>query len=393
MTDTPQPASTDKKFPLAGLKVLDLSRVLAGPIAGRILSDLGADVVKVEPPEGDVTRIWGKRIAGLSGFYTQQNAGKRNVSVDLGAPGGPELVMELAAVADIVVENFRPGVLARYGLDYAHIKARNPSVVMLSISGFGQDGPESRRAAYAPVLHAETGYIARAGEFFGEPADSAQALADTFSGLQGLVGLLTALYWRSLTGEGQHIDLAMADAMSFTDEYAHFALDGVRNMRGIADLFPGPNGPILVAGDFKWIWHQLSKVHGLRDDSPDDATLEDKIARREAVIDAWFRSFTDREPLLAALDAANLAWGEVKSGADIHSSPTLQHRESVREIDNRAGGTRRILRAPQRFSTLAADVQGPAPYRGEHNAEVLADWLGREVTEVADGVLLEEPRP
>src|SRR5205085_5578572 len=129
--------------PLDGVRVLDLSRVLSGPFAGRLLSDLGADVVKVEPPEGDPTRWWGEVRHGLSGYYTQQNAGKRNVCIDLKAEGGPELARRLAAVADVVIENFRPGVLDRLGLGWAALSRDNPRLVMLSITGFGQAGPES----------------------------------------------------------------------------------------------------------------------------------------------------------------------------------------------------------------------------------------------------------
>ena len=144
-------------FPLAGVRVLDLSRVLAGPFAGRMLSDLGAEVVKLEPPEGDVTRRWGRMRAGLSGYYTQQNAGKQSVCVNLEAPGAAALVRRLASKADVLIENFRPGVMMRHGLAWKDLSADNTRLIMLSISGFGQEGPESHRAAYASVLHAETG--------------------------------------------------------------------------------------------------------------------------------------------------------------------------------------------------------------------------------------------
>ena len=158
--------------PLSDLKILDLTRVMAGPYGTRLLRDLGADVVKLEPPEGDITRTWGEDRHGLSGFYTQQNAGKRNVCIDLKAPDGPELVRRLADCADVVVENFRPGVMARAGLGYDVLRARNPRIIMLSVSGFGQTGPEIERLAYAPVIHAEAGYIARHAEMDGnQPSD------------------------------------------------------------------------------------------------------------------------------------------------------------------------------------------------------------------------------
>src|SRR5437899_802235 len=146
---------TAKPHPLGGVRVLDLSRFIAGPFAGRLLADLGADVVKVEPPSGDVTRLFGVVRGGLSGLYFQQNAGKRNVCIDLKEPGGVELVASLAARADVVIENFRPGVLAKLGLGYDALATKNPALIMLSISGFGQEGPEADRQAYAPIIHAE----------------------------------------------------------------------------------------------------------------------------------------------------------------------------------------------------------------------------------------------
>ncbi len=148
-------------YPLSGIKVLDLSRVLAGPFAGRMLSDLGADVVKLEPPEGDVTRHWGVKRGDISGYYHQQNAGKRNIAVDLRHPKGLLIVKSLVKQADVLIENFRPDVMARLGIDYETLAEINPRLIMLSISGFGADNPDSRRAAYAPIIHAETGLIAR----------------------------------------------------------------------------------------------------------------------------------------------------------------------------------------------------------------------------------------
>ena len=152
------------KYPLFGLKVLDFSRVLAGPFAGRMLSDLGAEVVKIEPPDGDITRMWGKDIGGLPGYYFQQNAGKRNISIDLRSEGAAELVLELVSEADIIIENYRPDVMPRLGLGYEQICEVNPRIVMLSISGFGKEGPESHRPAYAPIIHAEAGLMHRQAE-------------------------------------------------------------------------------------------------------------------------------------------------------------------------------------------------------------------------------------
>ena len=154
-------STEDAGYPLADLNVLDFSRVLAGPFAARMLSDLGADVVKVEPPDGDITRLWGKVIGGVPGHFNQQNAGKRNICIDLRADGAVELVFELVDKADILIENFRPDVMPRMGLGYESLKEVNPRLIMLSISGFGQGGPESHRPAYAPIVHAEAGLMDR----------------------------------------------------------------------------------------------------------------------------------------------------------------------------------------------------------------------------------------
>ena len=214
--------------PLEGIKVLDLSRVLAGPFAGRILHDLGAEVVKVEPPEGDVTRNWGKVRAGLAGYYTQQNAGKRNICIDLRAEGGAELIRRLAAKADVLIENFRPGIMKKFGLAYEDLRSVNEKLVMLSISGFGQEGPESSRAAYAPILHAESGWLQRSAEWNQQPVtDLNLSAADTNASLHGTIGLLAALRVAELTGEGQHIDMCMLDAFLATDDASHLGLDDV----------------------------------------------------------------------------------------------------------------------------------------------------------------------
>ena len=214
------------EYPLAGLRVLDFSRVLAGPFAGRMLSDLGADVVKVEPPDGDVTRYWGHEIANITGYFHQQNAGKKNICIDLRAPDAPGLVKQLAAEADIVIENYRPDVMDRLGVGYADLNTVNEKIIMLSISGFGRDGPESRRAAYAPVIHAEAGLIARSTRRDGVKLhDLPLSVADTNASLHGLVGVLSALHMRHRTGKGQHIDIAMIDATVATDDQLHYDLE------------------------------------------------------------------------------------------------------------------------------------------------------------------------
>jgi CoA:oxalate CoA-transferase len=372
-------------FPLASIRVLDLSRVLAGPYAGRMLADLGAEVVKVEPPGGDVSRIWGVGAAGVASYYLCQNVGKRSICVDLTQPGGPELIARLAERADVVIENFRPGVMRQYGLHYEALSALNPRLIMLSISGFGQEGPEVQRPAYAPVVHAECGLLARQAEEARRAAvDLPMSAADMNAGLHGLVALLAALVLRQTTGRGQHIDLAMVDAMLASDDYLHFALDGqpVNRDRG-NEIFDVVGGGLIIAGDMRWIWHQLHNECGVQDPAPGDVPTSDKIRlRRKAVLD-YFASFTDRDELKRALDRANLAWGDIKTSQEALQSPTVQARGLLVDVDDGAGGTRRVLRSPYRFSDARCEVRGSHARCGEHNRDVLGDWLGTSDEEYA----------
>ena len=381
------------RYPLSDVKVLDLSRVMAGPYAGRLLCDLGADVVKLEPPEGDITRNWGESRHGLSGFYTQQNAGKRNVCIDLKIDGGPELVRRLADCADVLIENFRPGVMARAGLDFETLQQRNPRLVMLSVSGFGQSGPESGRPAYAPVIHAESGYISRHAEMDGTPlSDPIFSLGDSYSALHGTIALLSALHMRERTGVGQHIDLCMLRALVASDDYSHHLLDEAPVERLGGQVLDAPGGPILISAQWKGLWYQAKTIFGLK--ASDGESQEEKFANRRAAVREWVAGYDSREKLKLDLDRAGLAWGDVRSGAAVLESPTLRAVDLYAEVDDRGDGTRRVVQAPYEFSDADSGIRGAAPRRGEHNANVLADWLSLEEAQTREleeaGVLLAE---
>jgi CoA:oxalate CoA-transferase len=392
MTDAMQ---NESGYPLAGLKVLDFSRVLAGPFAGRMLSDLGADVVKVEPPDGDVTRQWGRVVAGLPGYYFQQNAGKRNISIDLRAPGARELVLALVRHADVLIENYRPDVMPRLGLGWDDLHAANPRLIMLSISGFGQGGPESHRAAYAPIVHAETGLMERAQRRSGglPRRDLPLSVADTNAALHGLVGLLSAVIMRTRTGVGQHVDIAMVDATIATDDQLQYDLDGSEGTAPLpSDTWETGAGPILVSGDFRYIWRLLTSRLGVPEVSTPD--LAAKIAARRAAMAAFMLSLKTWDEVEAAFAKMNVAWGQVRPAANVREQATLAHRKSIVEVDDRAGGTRPVAQSPYRWSSAKSGVKGPAPHRGEHNRQVLAEWLGLSDGEVADlaaaGVVLRD---
>ena len=382
---------------LAGVKVLDFSRVLAGPFAGRILADLGADVVKVEPPEGDMTRGLGRKLNGISGYYTQQNVGKRSICVDLTKPGSSELLVRMAAEADLVLENFRPGIMSSFGLGWEELSAVNPRLIMLSISGFGQSGPERDRASYAPIIHGEVGLLQRQQFVDGGdlPRDYALSIADTYAGLHGVVGLLAALSFVQRTGVGQHVDMAMINSMFFTDDYANFALDDARIVNGGGQVFDAPGGPLMLAGDEKWYWRVLNTRAGLQDPTPEGADLETKIALRRRAIQDYLLSFPDRDALLAKLNEVNLAWGNVHDHRDVFERQgSIEGRAILTDVDDRGGGRRRITNTPYRFSAAEAGVRRPAAYRGEHNYEALIDWLGADASDIDEwhraGVLLHD---
>ena len=384
---------SDENYPLHGLRVLDFSRVLAGPFAGRMLSDLGADVVKIEPPDGDVTRLWGRDIAGLPGYYHQQNAGKRNICMDLRAPGAVDLVKDLVAKADIVIENYRPDVMPRLGLGYDTLNAVNPALIMLSISGFGQGGPESHRPAYAPIIHAEAGLMQRQANR-GDIAvtDLPLSVADTNASLHGLVGLLSAVIMRQRTGKGQHIDIAMIDATFATDDQVHYAMEDSEDTAALPnDVWSTGAGPILLSADFRFLWMQLTKIMGVNDPTSKDTPLPEKIATRRGIVAEYMFALKDWNQVEDAMHAMNLAWGKVREPEDVINQPTLAARGSIVQMDDRTGGTRPLTQSPYRFSSASSGVRGPSPHRGEHNAEVLKDWLGFDHASIvllrASGVL------
>ena len=371
-------------YPLEGLKVLDFSRVLAGPFAGRMLSDLGAEVVKVEPPEGDSSRLWGRLTAGVSGYFNMVNAGKRSIAIDLRAPGAQELVLALVKQADVLVENFRPDVMPRLGIGYETLAAANPGLIMLSISGFGRNGPESQRPAYAPIVHAELGLIDRTARQKGAQIDLPLSVADTNAGLHGLVALLSAVIMRARTGLGQHIDMAMMDATLMCDDQLHFEIEDAEATRNLPpDMWETGAGPILVSVDFRWLWKLLTSGSGLVDPSTPEMDTGTKISARRAAVAAFMGGLATWTDVEAAMAKMNLAWGRIRTGKALREQPTLAHRQSIVDVDDRAGGTRPIVQSPYRFSQAISGVRGGAPHKGEHTDDILRGWLGLSDKEIA----------
>ncbi len=376
--------------PLEGLRVLDLSRVLAGPHCGRLLSDLGADVIKLEPPEGDLLRFYEPRRHSLSFYFTQHNAGKRNVSVDLSRTEGVELAASLAERCDVLLENFRPGVLARLGLGPETLLARQPRLVYASINGFGAESPEARRAAYANVIHARMGLLEREARNGGRPP---QALgwnaADVTAGLHATIGILSALAQRERTGCGQHVEVAMLDAMLAADDVAVYVANGQETLAPPGDAIFEVGGALLfVAGAVGMSVPRIFTAMG-RPELLRDPRFESAAARAQhrdaihAIVAGWLAGFSDLESAERALDAGRIASSRVHSTAEALRLPEVEARGLVRALDDRGGGTVRVIDSPWRFSGAESGVHGSAAYRGEHNRDVLRELLGWDDARIA----------
>jgi CoA:oxalate CoA-transferase len=374
---SPEPAAASIDALLPAWRVLDMSQAISGPYAGRILADLGADVIRVEGPRTDVTDLFGVITDGRAGMYVQMNAGKRNVGIDLAAVGGADLVRDLAARADVLIENFRPGVMDRLGLGYVRLAAANPRLIMLSVSGFGATGPDASRRALAPVIHAESGLLARQADLDGRaPSDLPVALADTVTGLHAAIAVLAALHHRTATGRGQHIGLSMLAAVAASDDHAHAAIDGSPepySSRGT--IWQAPGGPMLIAAPPKHAWVMLSRSGLIDDPAPPGCDLDTKVTLRQQAIQDWMMRFADRASLIAELERAGIAWAELADSADVFADGA--HSVSL------PGSRRRVLALPYEFSGASATVRRGVARRGEHNAEALADWLGLDDAAVA----------
>lgn len=375
--------------PLEGIRVLDLSRVLAGPHCGRMLADLGADVIKLEPPDGDVSRTAQPRLGGISVYFWQQNVGKRNVSIDLRRPKGAELALKLAAASDVVLENYRPGVLDRLGLGFERVRAANPRVVYCSITGYGPKGPEAGRRAYAPVMHAEVGFLEfTARQRRADPQSEVFSHADLYSGLEAFGGILTALYQRERTGEGEHVQVSMGETLLFVNEWAGTELAG--GDRGLPHVFGGFHAQVPRLGDGTWVcipgnpvatfpaWCRAMDEPELLEDerfaTPEARQKNDQELHE--IIGRWVGGFSSFEALEEALGRERIAVGALRSVAEASSSTWATMMESVVSLPDRSGGDIAVPRVPIRFAGHESGPSGYGAYRGEHNREVLRDVLG-----------------
>lgn len=379
---------------LSGVRILDLARVVAGPYVSRICADMGAEVIKVEPPEGDQVRLIAPKYdIGMSAFLQWVNAGKRGLSIDLRKPQGLEVVLDLVRHCDAVIENFRPGVLDRLGLSWDEIQRVNPKTILLSINGYGSDSAWRERRAYAPIVHAVSGILADQADYAELPVvQTNEAHADTTAALHATIALLAALRVAEATGVGQRLEVPLYDALLATYSEVNNALlpePDDRTMNPIYDA--GSNGAIATAGAARSIWRLVSEAFLLKDPTPPGAPLEQKKLLRRGAIEAWMRAQPSREAILSKLSEVGIASGPVLSMGEALKSDLSQERCLLVQIDDRRGAKRALVKPPARFSASINAVRGAAPQRGEHNREVLIELLGYDAVRIdqleADGVL------
>lgn len=372
---------------LAGIRVLELGQLIAGPFAAKTLADFGAQVVKIEPPgQGDPLRKWRLLHEGTSVWWEAQSRNKQSVCVDLRQPEGQDIVRQLAAEADVLIENFRPGTLEKWGLSWETLHALNPRLIMLRISGYGQTGPKAREPGFAAIGEAMAGLRYLNGEPGRAPVRAGLSLGDTIAGLHGALGVLLALYQRDARGgQGQVIDAALYESLfnlseSLLPEYSVFG--AVRepagaSLPGIApsNAYPCRDGYVLIAGNGDAIYTRLMARIG-RDDLGRDPDLahNDGRARRVAEIDQAIGAWTDEraiDEVLQAMREADVPSGRIYSVADIAHDPHYQARGAITRLEAASGIA---VDMPAVFPCLSANpgaVRERAPTLGEHTDAVL----------------------
>ncbi|MQA85886.1 MAG: CoA transferase [Streptosporangiales bacterium] len=376
-------------LPLDGFRVLDLTRFLSGPYCTMVLADLGADVVKIEKfPEGDESRRYSPKINGESYPYTMPNRGKRSLGLDLKAEHGREIFLRLARDADLVIENFRPGVAARLGVDYEAVKQVRPDVLYCSISGFGQTGPYRNRPGFDIMAQGVTGFMRMTGYPDGRPTKVGIAINDIAAGTTAVNSILAAELVRQRTGEGQYIDISLVDAgLAWTvwESGAYFGgrelpePSGTRHRRSTPyQAYRTADGYVTIGANTQRLWERcVTDVLGREDwlADPRFADLASRMAHLED-LEAEIEAITSAQPTaywIERLDAAGVPGGPVLRYDETLADPHIQAREMVVEIDHPVIGPMKSLGTAMKMSQTKLDVRRPAPWLGQHTTEVLRE--------------------
>jgi crotonobetainyl-CoA:carnitine CoA-transferase CaiB-like acyl-CoA transferase len=384
--------------PLDGTTIVDLTRVLSGPYCTMLLADMGARVIKIEyPGRGDDTRGWGPPfVEGESAYFLSINRNKESVTLNFKHPEGRRILDELLARADVVAENFRPGTLEPLGLDYQSLSERFPRLVYASISGFGQSGPRRGEAGYDAIIQAEGGLMSITGDADGPPYRLGVAIADLASGMFAAHGIVLALYARERTGRGQHVDVAMLDAVTalltyqaglvFATSRAPGRLGNRHPMITPYETFAAADGEFVVAVGNDDQWRRFCEVAGLQDlaDDPRFARNRDRVKHYEelrpliaAALEASPRAFW-----IERLTRVGVPAGSVRGIDEVLADPQIAARQMVVELTHATAGRLKQLGVPIKLSDTPGSLEAPPPLLGEHTARVLTDELGLSAADV-----------
>jgi crotonobetainyl-CoA:carnitine CoA-transferase CaiB-like acyl-CoA transferase len=381
-----------KPMPLNGIRVIELARVLAGPWAGQMLADLGADVIKIEHADGDETRAWGPPfIKGADGsdlssaYYHSTNRGKRSMVVDLTTAEGQKTVRQLVESADVLIENFKVGGLKKYGLDAARLMALNPKLIICSITGFGQDGPYADRAGYDFIVQGMSGFMALTGEPNGEPVKAGVAFADIFTGIHSVVAIQAAIIERARTGKGQHIDMALLDVQSavLANQNLNYLATGKSPRRvgnahtNIAPyaVFEVSDGHVILAVGNDSQFRKLCLLLG-HEHWADEARFSNNPARL-ANVKVLSKLITvetckhTRAELMAACETAGVPAGPINQISDMFADPQIHHRQLQLDLTDDVGTSIPGVRTPIIMDGRKMASGKPSPRLGEHTDAIL----------------------
>ena len=391
---------------LAGIKVLDLTRIIAGPLATQILGDLGADVVKVERPgEGDDARRTGPpwaldaqgAVDELSTYFLAVNRNKRSITLDYTSPEGAAVLRRLALEADVLIENFRPGTLAKYGLGHEALTAANPRLIYCAVSGFGQTGPYAGRSGYDYLVQAMSGMMTVNGAAGGEPTRVGIPIADICAGHYAVMGVLAALAHRNLTGRGQLVDISLYEAQIaiLLNAFSGWFNGGIALGRTGNDhpsavpygVYDVDDGQILIATFTNRDFERLAAALGHPEWSSDArfATNGPRVAHRQALRELIALALRGgkRAEWVERLNAASVSCGPINEIGDLADDPQVMARGAIVDLDHPLLGAVRSAASPLRLSATPPVYERPPPILGEHTDSVLAEWLGLEAAEVA----------
>jgi CoA:oxalate CoA-transferase len=383
--------------PLAGLRVLDLTRVLVGPYTTMILADLGAEVIKIEMPGiGDDARHYPPHINGESAYFMSLNRNKRSMTLNLKKEAGKKLFLDLVANSDVLVENFRPGTMERLELGYKRLKEINKGLIYAAASGFGQTGPYSARAAYDGVVQAMGGIMSITGQLGGEPTRVGTSIGDIAAGLFAAIGILAAVVHRSKSGEGQLVDVAMLDCQVALLENAIARYTAVGEIpRPIGNRHPAitpfepfatSDGQLVVAAGNDALWIKFCEAIGRSNLAADPRFKTNPLrtsnydALRPLIADAMVRKSTDA--WIAILEEAGVPNGPINSVDKVVTDPQVLAREMIVEVEHPVAGTTKLPGIPIKLDETPGEISSPAPLLGEHTAEILAGVLGCDAQEI-----------